>query len=701
MSSFDSLKQLVADYLEPNAVQAIEQAYLFSDKAHRGQLRKTGEPYIIHPVAAATILAEVKMDSQTIIATLLHDVLEDTHINKDILVEKFGEEIANLVDGVSKLKQVKFSSQAEAQAENFRKMVVAMAKDIRVILVKLADRLHNLRTIASLSRSKQVRIARETIEIYAPIANRLGIYRLYTELEDLCLQCLYPNRFATLSKATSAVYVGHKELLSSFKQNISLSLAQAGITDFEITTRKKHLYSIYRKMKIKHMSFNDIMDMYGVRIIVNSIDACYRALGIVHGLYKPVSSRFKDYIAIPKSNNYQSLHTVLLGPFSLRLEVQIRTVNMHRIAQFGIAAHWAYKTSSSSKVGHKFVQELEHIQHTISDSLDFIESIKIDLSPDEVYVFTPAGDIVKLTHNATPVDFAYHVHSEIGNSCVGAKVNRKFAPLNTKLANGQTVEIITNDTARPHEAWLTFVSTSKARNGIKNYLRHQQIDEAKDLGMRMLANELVKLNSSITNISAESLSEIIQELELESTDELYSQIGMGNQYPIMIARKALGLDTNKKVTNDGYLYIRGTEGMVVHFAECCRPIPGDLIVGHLRSGHGLDVHLDNCRQVTSFCNKPEHYLRLRWSDDITGDFKVDLKVEVVNKKRVLAFLASTISDANANIDNITVDPRGRGFMKVYFTLSLKNRDHLAAVMRKIRALKFVISQHRRKQADDY
>ncbi len=703
MDYFKELQGELNKYLNSTQIDLIQEAYSFAEVAHRRQYRMTGEPYIIHPVKAALILAEMRMDHQTIMATLLHDVLEDTSISKSFLTDNFNQEIADLVDGVSKLKQIKFNSKAEAQAENFRKMVMAMVKDIRVILVKLADRLHNIRTLSSLPLYKQKRIALETLEIYAPIANRLGIHKIYIELEDLCFEALYPMRYRVLKNVSQEIIIANNEMLRMIKDTITKALVKHDIADFKIFSRTKHLYSTYKKMLVKRNSFKDIMDMYGIRLVVNNKDLCYRALGIIHSLYKPLSKGFKDYIAIPKSNSYQSLHTILFGPFGIPIEIQIRTKEMHKIAEIGIAAHWIYKSKNEDKNNQTFLamgwmKELAEIEDNATSPLDFIESVKIELFPDEVYVFTPNGDIVKLPQNATPVDFAYYVHSEVGNECVGSKINKRFAPLNTRLVSGQTVEIITSPDGRPHESWLEFVCTSRARNGIRHYIRDKQKYESEALGKRVLEQELANFQIGIDNLGKHNINSVLNELQLENIESLYREIGLGNQYPVLIARKLTrGTEYTESNLEQKTLLIKGTEGMVVHFSECCYPIPGDLVIGHLRSGHGIDVHLETCNAVVNYRRHPESYLNLAWSSEIVGEFKVEIIVEVINQKRALASLASVISDSNSNIDNIIVDPRLGSFIRVYLTISVIDRIHLAYVIKKIKNLKFVVSQSRKKQ----
>ncbi|MBS0357700.1 MAG: bifunctional GTP diphosphokinase/guanosine-3',5'-bis pyrophosphate 3'-pyrophosphohydrolase [Proteobacteria bacterium] len=701
MGYFTSLGKELDKYLEPEQIELVHEAYLFACEAHKGQKRRSGEAYVTHPIAAATILAKMRMDYQSIIATLLHDVLEDTGLTKEELADSFGEDIAELVDGVSKLTQISFESRAEAQAENFRKMILAMVRDIRVILVKLADRLHNMRTLGVLPPKKRRRIARETIEIYAPIANRLGMHSLYIELENLGFQALYPMRYRILNEAVKKAHGDRQRIIDEIEATLKTSVKKQNVVVYSVYGRQKHLYSIYKKMRTKHSSFSDIMDVYGFRIVVDSVDACYRVLGIVHNLFKPVPERFKDYIAIPKVNGYQSLHTTLFGPYGVPLEIQIRTEDMDKVAENGIAAHWLYKSTglnadeAQARV-REWVKGLLEIQQSAGSSLEFIENVKIDLFPDEVYVFTPKGDILELPKGATPVDFAFAVHSDIGNSCVAAKVNRHLAPLSVPLMNGQTVEIITAPSVSPNPAWLNFVVTAKARSNIRHFLKTQQESESIELGKRLLERALDSFGMSLKDIDAKKLKTLVAELNYSSVNVLYGEIGLGNQVALLIAKRLLV--SKKRIENlEGIvgqdeqhpLQIKGTEGMVVRYATCCRPIPGDPIVGCIRAGYGITVHEERCEKVAKFRNKPERFVNMAWEDDIEGTFKVDLTAEVINQRGVLAQLAGAVSAAEADIDNITVDPRDGECSRVQLTIVVRDRLHLARVMRRIRAINSV------------
>lgn len=695
-------------YLEQSHIEKCYEAYLVAEQAHHSQMRRSGEPYITHPVAAALILARMRLDYQTIMATLLHDVVEDTSVSKEDLTRLFGEDVTALVDGVTKLTKIKFESKAEAQAENFRKMVLAMVKDIRVIIVKLADRLHNMRTIGAMPYAKKRRIAIETLEIYAPIANRLGMHAIYIGLEDLGFQSLYPMRYRAIKSAVEKVRGNRRELTQTIENDLQHALAQLKIPYEQVFGRQKHLYSIYRKMRQKKASFAEITDVFAFRVITEDIDSCYRILGALHCTYKPVPQRFKDYIGIPKANGYQSLHTTLFGPFGVPLEVQIRTREMDKVADNGVAAHWIYKSSGleineAQLRAREWVQGLLEMQRSTGNSLEFIENVKIDLFPDEVYVFTPKGHIMELPKGATPVDFAYTVHSGVGNSCVAAKVNRRLVPLSIPLSNGQTVEIITAPNANPNPAWLNFVVTGKARSNIRHFLKSQQHAESIVLGKRLLTQALTELASNYNKIPPESLQALLQDLHYKSADELLYSIGIGNQMPLVIAKRLVAtqeppLDKDKK--NSKPLAIRGTEGMVVHYSECCQPIPGDNIVGKLQQGRGIIVHVSDCITLKKVRTNPEQFIALRWDEQVSGEYWVDVTVEVANERGVLATLATAISEANSNIGNINVDPRDGRHNAVTFSISVTDRIHLARIMRRLRANKVVMRLYRKKQGDN-
>lgn len=702
MDYFDELHTQLKTYLEDAQIAQIREAYLLAKKGHEGQTRRTGEPYISHPVAVAIILAEMRMDPQSIMAALMHDLLEDTTVDKPTLEKQFGPQVAELVDGVSKLTQINFETHAEAQAENFRKMILAMAQDIRVIIVKLADRLHNMRTLDALPVSKQQRIARETLEIYAPIANRLGMHSYRIDLEDLGFSALYPMRYRVLKESVKKARGNRKEIMSVIEKTLETCLSREGMPATTLYGREKHLYSIYKKMRNKHISFSDIMDVYAFRIIVDSIDSCYRILGAVHNLYKPVPERFKDYIAIPKANGYQSLHTTLFGPYGVPIEIQIRTEEMHRMAESGIAAHWLYKTDEAigSKAhirAQQWLKTLLEMQQSTGSSLEFMENVKIDLFPDEVYVFTPKGGILELPKGATPVDFAYAIHTEIGDTCVAAKIDKQLAPLSTPLMNGQNVEIITASHGRPSPAWLNFVVTGKARSKIKHYLKRQKEDESILLGRRLLDRALSTLNLTLEQIPECDIHRVLTESHYTKLNELLEDTGLGNQIPLIVARRlacavkeehAQEEEERKEATerlSHTPLLIKGTEGMVVSFSKCCYPIPGDLIVGILDAGRGIIVHRENCREI-SHLRKTDKCVFLSWEKEVKRDFPVEIRADLINRKGVLATLAITVFNLDANIENIHLKDRDGRYSEIHLIVSVKDRAHLARVMRGLRMI---------------
>lgn len=705
MNYFKDLHCELRCYLEPQYIKKCFQAYWVAKKAHHGQMRRSGEPYISHPVAAALILAKMRLDYQTIMATLLHDVVEDTALSKQDLVRIFGEDVTALVDGVTKLTQIKFESRAEAQAENFRKMVLAMVKDIRVIIVKLADRLHNMRTLGVMPWAKRRRIAIETLEIYAPIANRLGMHAIYTGLEDLGFKALYPMRYRAIQSAVQQSRGNREELTQKINHELQEAVSKLGIPHDSVFGREKHLYSIYRKMRQKKASFSEITDVFAFRVITDDIDSCYRILGALHQTYKPVPQRFKDYIGIPKVNGYQSLHTTLFGPYGIPLEVQVRTQDMDNVAENGVAAHWIYKSSGlevndAQLRAREWVQRLLEMQRSTGNSLEFIEHVKIDLFPDEVYVFTPKGEIMELPRGATPVDFAYTVHSDVGNGCVAAKVNRRLVPLSIPLTNGQTVEIITAPGANPNPSWLNFVVTGKARSNIRNFLKSQQHAESIVLGKRLLEQAFSEMGSDAVKVPKESLQALLSDLNYKHEDDLFYAIGIGNQMPMVVAKRLLVAEESGDLVKSGQnrpLAIKGTEGMVVNFADCCQPIPGDHIVGRFQQGRGILVHTSECPLIKQIRSNPEQFISLRWDDEVQGEFWVDITVEVSNQRGVLAALASAISEANSNIGNINVDPRDGRHNAVTFSLSVENRTHLARVMRRLRSNSLVLRLFRKKQ----
>lgn len=708
VKEFDSLRDEINQYLSHQQVAEIEQAYLFAKKAHGAQIRYTGEPYITHPIAVAQVLAQMRMDPPTIMAAILHDVIEDTDVGEIEIQNKFGKEVADLVDGVTKLTQIHFENYAQAQAENFRKMVMAMASDIRVILVKLADRLHNMRTLSSLPPEKRRRISLETLEIFAPIANRLGMHTFRVELEDLGFATLYPLRYNILKKAVATAHGNRQEMMTMIHHQIRDALKKNNIPSITLSGRGKHLYSIYKKMHEKHLSFSEIMDVYGFRIIVDKVDTCYRVLGVLHNVYKPIAQRFKDYIAIPKANGYQSLHTTLFGPYGVPIEVQIRTEEMNKTAENGIAAHWIYKSekkvfNDAQSRAREWLKGILEMDKSSRNSLEFIENVKIDLFPDEVYVFTPKGQIIELPARATPVDFAYAIHSDIGNTCVAVRLDKRLSPLSTPLESGQQVEIITAPGARPNSAWLNYVITGKARSKIKHYLKRQQRDESIALGKRLLEKALHAYNIPLSSVSDDILQNIISP-GLESKNHLFEEIGIGNRPALLVVKqivKTMGASKKEIEPQHNHpLMIKGTEGLAISYARCCRPIPGDHIAGLIKRGQGIEVHLVHCPQLEKYHQHQDKFVPLSWEDNVEGDFSVELKIDLVNRRGSLAGLTFAIAEAESNIENIRAQESDRQYFNVDAIIAVRNRRHLARILRKVRKRKDVIRVLRHKKLSE-
>ena len=696
MLAIDSLADRLSTYLDPDQVNLVRRAYFFAEQAHDGQRRRSGEAYVTHPLAVANILADMHMDHQSLMAAMLHDVIEDTGIPKEALIAQFGETVAELVDGVGKLTQMNFETKAEAQAENFQKMARAMARDIRVILVKLADRLHNMRTLEVLASEKRRRIAKETLEIYAPIANRLGMHAMRVEFEDLGFKAMHPMRAERIRAAVRRARGNRNEIVAKIEQSLIHCLERDGL-EGEVMGREKHLFSIYKKMRGKRKAFNEIMDVYAFRIVVDKVDTCYRVLGAVHSLYKPLPGRFKDYIAIPKANGYQSLHTTLFGMHGVPIEIQIRTREMEEMANNGIAAHWLYKSSEGEQTkgtharARQWVKGVLELQQRAGNSLEFIESVKIDLFPDEVYVFTPKGSIMELPKGSTAVDFAYAVHTDVGNTCIACRVNRRLAPLSQALESGSTVEIVTAPGARPNPAWLNFVVTGKARTHIRHALKLQRRSESINLGERLLNKVLTGFETSLSDISSERIKAVLDEYHMEVVEDLLEDIGLGNRMAHVIARRLLASDGGAQAPSaEGPLAIRGTEGLVLNYAKCCTPIPGDPIVGHLSAGKGMVVHLDTCRNISEVRHNPDKCIQLSWSKDVTGEFNVELRVELEHQRGLIALLAGSVNAADGNIEKIGMDERDGRISIVQLVVSVHDRVHLARVIRKLRAIKGVI-----------
>ena len=693
------LCDLLDTYLGPTEVSAIYHAYLFSAEAHEGQQRLSGEPYIYHPLAVAKIMAEMHLDEQSIMAAILHDVIEDTPTAKEQIHEQFGQHVAELVDGVSKLTHLSFSSKQEAQAENFRKMMLAMVRDIRIIIIKLADRLHNLRTIGIMRQDKQRRIARETMDIYVPIAQRLGMHKIRLELEMLCFKAIHPYRYSVLENVVNKNRRNRKQVMKDVETSICAQLEDNKI-ESRIFGREKNLYSIYKKMRTKHISFSEVHDIYAIRIIVNDVDTCYRALGLVHNLFKPVPGRFKDYIAIPKKNGYQSLHTILFGPRGIKIEVQIRTLEMDLIAESGIAAHWIYKSLNDrgsilppAESTHEWLSDIEEMQDNAVSSIDFFETVKVDLFPDEIYVFTPVGDIIALPRGSSAVDFAYAVHSDLGNTCFAVKIDRRISPLSATLQSGQTIEIMVNPSARPKPSWLNFVVTSKARTNIRDYLKHLQSEEAIELGERLFDNALAWYQKTPEDISKTDIKRILKVANVKTIDELYVAIGLGEQLAELLVRNVSVISAdqakNELARKQVPLSIQGTEGVVVNYAKCCHPIPGDPIIGIMTRGKGLVVHRETCRNFDSKNVFKDKGITLSWSDDHIQDFHVEVRVQTANQRGVLASLAAKIANEESNIENLELEDQDDASTTITFLLSVKDRKHLARIMRILRSIPHV------------
>jgi guanosine-3',5'-bis(diphosphate) 3'-pyrophosphohydrolase len=684
-------------YLSPAQVERVREAYDFGAEKHQGQKRVSGEPYITHPVAVADILADLRLDADTLVAAILHDVIEDTPTAKAEIASIFGQVVAELVDGVSKLDQIQFKNRQEAQAESFRKMLFAMVRDIRVIMVKLADRMHNMRTLGVMPPVKRRRSARETLEIYAPIAERLGLYAVKLELEDLGFRALYPYRYKVLERELKRARGNQKEFVGKIAGTFKGALKKAAI-EAAIEGREKHLYSIYKKMQNKKISLNEMVDVYGFRIIVDNADTCYRTLGLVHGLYKPMPGRFKDYIAIPRVNGYQSLHTTLFGPNGVPIEVQIRSEQMHRVAESGIAAHWKYKSGGDTFGGvehdraREWLASLVQIQEGGS-SEEFLESVKVDLFPDKVYVFTPKGKILRLPSGSTTVDFAYAIHTDVGNRCVAAKVDRRLVPLRTTLRNGQTVEIITAKGATPNPSWSSFLVTAKARAAIRQYLKNLKKGDALELGKRLLGLALEEFSLNLKKIPAADINAVVKELNLKDSDELFEKIGLGERLAPLVARRLQPMQENGDAgaaNGGGPLMIAGTEGLLVTYARCCFPIPNDPIMAYLSAGRGVMIHRQKCGNLAEYRKQPDKWLSVAWEGTHGRLFSSEIQLEINNRVGVLAAVASSIAGTETNIDQVSLEERDVNSSSLKFQIQVRDRKHLARVIKTIRGMPDVL-----------
>ncbi|HEX5961690.1 MAG TPA: bifunctional (p)ppGpp synthetase/guanosine-3',5'-bis(diphosphate) 3'-pyrophosphohydrolase [Rhodanobacteraceae bacterium] len=700
-SGIDVLAEQLAAYLPPEQIERVRGAYAVGAHAHASQRRKSGEPYITHPLAVASILAGLRLDAETIIAAILHDTLEDTGMTRVQLEASFGSTVTELVDGVTKLERVDFASRLEADAESFRKMLLAMARDLRVILIKLADRLHNMRTLSVMAPDARRRIARETLDIYAPIAARLGMNAIRSELQDLGFRSLYPDRYKIIASRIKRTLGNRRESMEKIEHALAERLAADGIP-VRIISRVKAPYSIWSKMKSEHKTFDQLMDVYGFRLVTDTVAHCYQALGSAHSLFKPVEGRFKDFIAIPKANGYQSLHTVLFGPFAAPIEIQIRTGEMDTVAERGVAAHWSYKQdaipyNSAQSRARAWVAGLADTQAATPSSLEFIENVKVDLFPDEVYLFTPAGDIQALPKNATALDLAFAVHTDVGMHAVAARIDGKLAPLRAQPASGQTVEVITAPSAAPNPQWLDFAVTGKARAAIRQYLKHLQHEDAIDFGHRMLESALDSGGSSLDAIPPEALDRFLADNNLHRLEDLLSDIALGNRMPDQVSAKLIALGGSvigAAQHRSEKIRISGAERGILSFGQCCHPVPGDDIVGYLSPGKGIVVHRVECPNLVELSRQPERRVEIGWDSDVQGDYRVELRVEVVNRPGVLATVSAAIAEANSNIDDVKYIERGIQAATLIFALEVKHRKHLADVMRRIRNTKVVNGVYR-------
>lgn len=698
---YSQLNGILNEYLDKTLIDQVYLAYQLGSKHHAGQVRKSGEVYICHPLAVAISLAQMHMDAHGIMAAILHDIIEDTDANKADIFNLFGEDVAELVDGVTKLTQLNCKTRAEAQAENVRKMCLAMAKDMRVIIIKLADRLHNMQTLSAIKPDKKRRIAKETLDIYVPIANRLGMNSMHHKLKLLCFKAIYPMRYRILNHAIKKARGNREAIISKIIKKITKALEVPSDKEhisYNIEGREKYIYSIYEKMLSKKSSLADILDVYAFRIKCDDNDTCYRILGIIHNLFKPIPGKFKDYIALPKANGYQSLHTILTSPYEgVQIEIQIRTHQMHRMSESGIATHWLYKSdedySSSKKRVDEWISDLSEIQKTSGNSLEFIDSLKINLFPQRIFVFTPQGNIIKLPKNASAIDFAYAIHTDIGNSCSSVYIDKHRVPLQTKLENGVTVKVITSSVAKPNLLWLNNTVTTKARSGIRSYLKYFRQQEAINLGRKLLKKELQDIGKSLNHISEIMQNKLLSANNIATMDELFEAIGLGNKMPFLIARQINQTDTNTilkledtKTLKATPLTIKGSEGIVITLATCCYPIPGDPIIGHFNAGKGIIVHHHECNIVVLKHKKSSNWLEVEWSHDVVGEYAAEIRLELLNKNGALATIASTISKMDSNIENIIVNDHDGHVSVDLITLTVKNRVHLANIIRQLKKL---------------
>ena len=697
--SLEKLNKNLSSYLDDSQLEQVNKAYLYAANAHSGQFRSSGDPYVTHPVAVAEILAKFKMDEDCLTAAMLHDVIEDSGIPKSFLKKEFNSNVAELVDGVSKLDKLSLNSKQEEQAENFQKMVMAMSQDIRVIVLKLADRLHNMRTLGFLSEERQKRISLETLEIYAPIAHRLGMHQIYRELEDIAFQVINPYRSRVLKDAIDKKTKGRKKILSKIESSIKEKMLENDIP-CQVHGRRKHLYGIFKKMKKQSKSLEEVLDVYAFKITINDVMDCYKVLGILHNSFKPIEGRFKDYIAIPKSNSYQSLHTGIITFDGLPVEIQIRTNDMDELAEFGVAAHWFYKTGHADNPAQsrarRWVNTLVEVQKNVDDPQDFIDVIKTGLVPNEIYVFTPNGDIVELPKDSTPIDFAFAVHSDIGLHCKGCRINKNLAPLSVPLESGQTINIITDKYPQANPTWLEFVRTSRARSAIRNSTKNLKASKARKFGKNLLEQSLRPHRIKLRNVPKARMSKLLKAINVKSVRELLEQIGSGQRSSLVVAHQIIQfLDYDQKdLIEFSNIQISGSEGLVLSYAACCKPIPGDNIIAHFSNQKGIVIHTERCKNMTSLRKDPAHCAPVQWEDEVSGDFSVEIKIISDDRPGLLAEISASISEANSNIVNFRMDPPAGSSIQMFIIIELKDRPHLAKIMRRLRRLDHVISVSR-------
>ena len=697
--SLKKLNKNLSSYLNNSQLEQVNKAYLYAANAHSGQFRSSGDPYVTHPVAVAEILAKFKMDEDCLTAAMLHDVIEDSGIPKSFLKKEFNSNVAELVDGVSKLDKISLNSKQEEQAENFQKMVLAMSQDIRVIVLKLADRLHNMRTLEFLSEERQKRIALETLEIYAPIAHRLGMHQIYRELEDIAFEVINPFRSKVLKNAIDKKTKGRKKILSKIESSIKEKMIENEIP-CQVHGRRKHLYGIFKKMKKQSKSLEEVMDVYAFKITIDDAMDCYKVLGILHNSFKPIEGRFKDYIAIPKSNSYQSLHTGIMTFDGLPVEIQIRTHDMDELAEFGVAAHWFYKTGHADNPAQsrarRWVNTLVEVQKNIDDPQDFIDVIKTGLVPNEIYVFTPNGDIVELPKDSTPIDFAFAVHSDIGLHCKGCRINKNLAPLSVPLESGQTINIITDKYPQANPTWLEFVRTSRARSAIRNSTKNLKASKARKYGKNLLEQSLRPHRIKLRNVPKPRMSKLLDAINVKSVRELLEQIGSGQRSSLVVAHQIIQfLDYDQKdLIEFSNIQISGSEGLVLSYAACCKPIPGDNIIAHFSNQKGIVIHTERCKNMTALRKDPAHCAPVQWEKDVVGDFSVEIKIISDDRPGLLAEISASISETNSNIVNFRMDPPAGTSIQMFVVIEVKDRQHLAKIMRKLRRLNHVMSVSR-------